>query len=73
MLNFMSEMSQIRPDSLDRRLIELPDIGNRVVDQLQRWDQEVFVEVFSGENLSGRFTNIKEPQAVPVTPPLSQI
>lgn len=43
------------------------------MDQLQRRDQEVFVEVFPGENLSGHFTNIKEPEAVPVAPPLSQI
>lgn len=51
----------------------LPDIGNRVVDQLQRRDQEVLVEVFSGENFSGCLANIKKPQAVPVAPPLSQI
>lgn len=52
---------------------DLPDVGHRVVDQLQCWNQEVFVEVFSGENLGGSFTNIKEPQAVPVAATLSQI
>lgn len=54
-------------------LVELPDVGDGVVDQLQRRDQKVFVEVFPGENLSGHFTDIQEPQSVPIAPPLSQI
>lgn len=58
---------------LPRKPSELPDIGDRVVDEVQRWHQEVLVKVFSGENLSGCFTHIKEPQTVPVAPPLSQI
>ncbi len=56
----MSERQSL-PASLDKTLRDPPDIGNRVVDQLQRRDQEVFVKVFSRENLSGGFTNIKEP------------
>lgn len=53
--------------------LDVPDIGHRVVDQLQRRDQEMFVEILSRENLSGHFTNIEEPQTVPIAPPLSQI
>lgn len=51
----------------------IPDVGDGVVDQLQCREQEVFVEVFPGEDLRGRFTNVQEPQAIPVAPPLSQI
>lgn len=43
------------------------------MDQLQRWDQEVLVEVFPGENFSGCLTDVQKPQAVPVAPALSQI
>lgn len=71
-LHLISER-QTLPASLDRILSKLPDVGDGVMDQLQSRDQEVFVEVFSGENLSGHFTNIEEPEAVPVAPPLSQI
>lgn len=66
-------MLEILPAALVRASSEIPDVGDGVVDQLQCWEQEVFVEVFSRENLSGCFTNIKEPQAIPVAPPLSQI
>lgn len=72
MLHLMSE-SFVLPATLDRTPSELPDVGDGVVDQLQCRDQEVFVEVLSGENLSGCFTNVEEPQAIPVAPPLSQI
>lgn len=61
------------PASWDRAQRELPDIGDRVVDQLECWDEKVFVEVFPGKDLSGCFTDIQEPQTVPVAPPLSQI
>lgn len=67
----MLERSYLQYSS--RSASDLPDVGDRVMDQLKRWDQKVFVEVFSGENLSGCFTNIKEPEAIPVAPPLSQI
>ena len=51
----------------------LPDVGDGVVHQLQRRNQKVFVEVFSGEDLRGCLTDVEEPQSVPVAPTLSQI
>lgn len=52
---------QILAASLARVLTELPDVSDGVMDQFQCRNQEMFVEVFSGENLSGHFTNVKEP------------
>lgn len=43
------------------------------MDQLQRRNQEVLVEVFSREDFSGCLTDVEKPQAVPVAPTLSQI
>jgi len=42
------------------------------VDELQSWDEEVFVEVFPGENLCGNFTNVEESQTIPVAATQSQ-
>lgn len=43
------------------------------MDELQRWNQEMFIEVFFGENLCGNFTDIKEPKTVPIASTQSQI
>lgn len=55
------------------KMLGSPDVGDGVMDELQRWDQEVFVEVFPGEKLTGHFTDIQEAEAVPVAATLSQI
>lgn len=52
---------------------ELPDVGHGVVDQLQRRQQEVLVEVLPGEDLGGRLTHVQEAEAVPVAAALGQI
>lgn len=43
------------------------------MDQLQRRQQEVLVEVLPGEDLGGRLTHVQEAEAVPVAAALGQI
>lgn len=69
---FVGRQPERRPEPGQQPTQLISDVGDRVVDQLQSRDQKVFVEVFPGEDLGGCFTNVKEPEAVPVAPPLSQ-
>lgn len=43
------------------------------MDQFQRWQQEMLVEVLSGKDLCGCLTHIQEAKAVPVAAALGQI
>ena len=51
----------------------VPDVGHRVVDQLQGLDEEVFTEVGFGEELDGDLTEVQVAESVPVAPTLTQL
>lgn len=53
--------------------MELPDVSNWVMDQFQRWQQEVLVEILPGKDLCGCLAHVQEAEAVPVAAALGQI